>query len=586
LARSRPTRHAFVVKSTVDVLNKIEVVVYVVLAVVAVARWQTRRGQARAWMAATFAVLATVIVVAQLLPSTGHSAGLETSRKILIAALVLFPYLLYRFTATFHQIPKWVEWSGGALTLAAVIGVFFFRHLPVNGEARPAGFTIYVAIVVAQWVFLMGVVSIQLWRGGRDQPRISRNRMRTLSLAAFGMGLAIALSGATPTRANPGVAEVVTSLIVLAVGPLFLLGFAPPQIVLAAWRRADESELRQATSGLIAASTESEIGETLLPHVARIMGAQSATMTDSRGDVIAVFGQQEATPSPQRVTIPLERGWLSVQANPYTPYFGREAQELMAALADYTDIALRRARLAEGERRLADDLRQANETMRDFVAVASHDLRTPVAIIKGFSNTMVGQWDRLTDDDKLDYLGTIGRQSDHLSRLVDDLLTMSRLDADAVRPDVRSVRVDEVVRETLRDLGIESKVEASVPEHLCVSADREHLLRIIRNYVENAFKYGLPPVRVTAQEAGRNVEIRVIDHGPGVPHDFRDRLFQRFSRAGRGRGSRDTGSTGLGLSIVKGLATAGGGEAWFESVEPTGACFAVRLPKTTSSGVR
>jgi signal transduction histidine kinase len=199
---------------------------------------------------------------------------------------------------------------------------------------------------------------------------------------------------------------------------------------------------------------------------------------------------------------------------------------------------------------------------------------------------MVGQWERLTDEDKLDYLATIGRQSDHLSRLVDDLLTMSRLDADAVRPDVRSVRVDDVVRETLRDLGIESRVEASVPEDLCVNADREHLVRIIRNYVENAFKYGLPPVRVTAQEAGRNVEIRVIDHGPGVPHDFRDRLFQRFSRAGRGRGSRDTGSTGLGLSIVKGLATAGGGEAWFESVEPTGACFAVRLPKTTSSGVR
>jgi signal transduction histidine kinase len=282
------------------------------------------------------------------------------------------------------------------------------------------------------------------------------------------------------------------------------------------------------------------------------------------------------------VTIPLEQGWLSVESNPYTPYFGREANELLAALADFTDVALRRARLAEGERRLADDLLQANEAMREFVAVASHDLRTPVAIIKGFTATMAVEWDRLGDAEKLEYLATISRQGDHLGRLVDDLLTMSKLDAEAVKPDLRSVRVGDVVLETLRDLGIEHNVEARVPDNLCVDADREHLLRIIRNYVENAVKHGRPPVSVVAYDAGPSVEIRVIDHGPGVPHDFRERLFQRFARASRGKG-REVSGTGLGLSIVRGLAAAGGGDAWFESVEPTGACFAVRLPKTVTS---
>src|SRR5205085_2038775 len=163
-----------------------------------------------------------------------------------------------------------------------------------------------------------------------------------------------------------------------------------------------------------------EIAATLLPHVARVMGVGAAEMTDMDGRVVASYGAPIDQVGEARVTIPLEDGWLTVQANPYTPYFGREAQELMAALADFTDVAL---------------------------------------------------------------------------------LTMSKLDANAVQPDVRAVTVDEVVRETLRDLGYERDVQADVPSDLHVAADREHLLRIIRNYVENAFKYGLPPVIVTAQDA-------------------------------------------------------------------------------------
>ena len=122
-----------------------------------------------------------------------------------------------------------------------------------------------------------------------------------------------------------------------------------------------------------------------------------------------------------------------------------------------------------------------------------------------------------------------------------------------------------------------SEVRVQVADDVRVEADRRHVERIVMNFINNALKYGGPPIEVCAQMNAEWVEIRVRDHGDGVPSELVPRLFGRFARAKTVSASKKPGA-GLGLSIVRGLALANGGEVWYEPNEPRGSCFGVRLP--------
>ncbi|MDQ1402291.1 MAG: hypothetical protein QOG03_607 [Actinomycetota bacterium] len=220
----------------------------------------------------------------------------------------------------------------------------------------------------------------------------------------------------------------------------------------------------------------------------------------------------------------------------------------------------------------------ANQAMREFVAVASHELRTPTSVIHGFAATMEHRWEQLADDDKREYLGAIWRAGDRLARLVEDLLTVSRIDAGA--DELAPVRLDvaALVRSVLDDFGEQAAaVAVDVEDGLAVMANSEHARRIIGNYLENALRYGGPPVTIEARGDGPLARITVIDEGEGVPADFEPRLFERFARA-ENEATRATTGTGLGLSIVRSLAQATGGDAWYERV---GGCtrFEATLPR-------
>jgi signal transduction histidine kinase len=210
--------------------------------------------------------------------------------------------------------------------------------------------------------------------------------------------------------------------------------------------------------------------------------------------------------------------------------------------------------------------------------MASHELRTPLTSILGFSSTLRDYWDATPDAEKLEYLDVIDRQARRLSRLVNDLLAMSRIESGKL--DVREARVDvgELARAAVAGLGeAAAGVEVVGPEHLDASADPDHVEQIVVNFVGNALKYGDPPVTVEVVAAGDNVEVRVCDAGEGIPPEFEPQLFEKFAQASTGS-TRGASGTGLGLSIVRGLARANGGEAWFEPNQPRGAVFGVRLP--------
>jgi signal transduction histidine kinase len=252
--------------------------------------------------------------------------------------------------------------------------------------------------------------------------------------------------------------------------------------------------------------------------------------------------------------------------------------ELTARLAELHDV---NAELDIEGMRVEEanaELLVVNGEIRGFTAAAAHDLRSPLASIVGFSAILTQSWDSISEQDRRKFVATIDRQSRNLSSLVDDLFTLSSLEGGGLTTSPELVGLGEAIARCL-ELGGEDTpgVTVSCPPDLIVRVDPQHLARILDNYVQNASKYGEPPVRIEATRAGDMVEVRVLDHGQGVPPEFVPGLFGKFTRAHTPATRAQKGS-GLGLSIVRGLAEANGGQARYEPGVPDGSCFIVQLP--------
>jgi two-component system phosphate regulon sensor histidine kinase PhoR len=230
------------------------------------------------------------------------------------------------------------------------------------------------------------------------------------------------------------------------------------------------------------------------------------------------------------------------------------------------------------------DLRRLETLRRDFVANVSHELRTPIAAIRAAAETLEGG---AVDDTVAarDFVGMISRHAERLHELVEDLLELSRIEAQKL--DLKPTLID--ATELLDHMvglyalsasrhGIDLSAERC-PRTLAVTADRRALEQILSNLIDNAIKYASAGASVTLSAAQRegDVVIAVADTGPGIAAKHLPRLFERFYRVDRGR-SRDVGGTGLGLSIVKHLTEALGGHVMVESLPGVGSTFTVHLP--------
>lgn len=230
-------------------------------------------------------------------------------------------------------------------------------------------------------------------------------------------------------------------------------------------------------------------------------------------------------------------------------------------------------------------LKKLESLRRDFVANVSHELKTPLAAIKGYVETMQDD-PQMPTPTRVRFLDRIARQTERLTTLVGDLLTLSRLDDEGSQErDLRPVDLGACVRETVRDLAsLAEKRQVRVVCHapdagLWVQADREALRQVVGNLVDNAIKYTGEGGDVRAQltiDDGRAL-LEVVDTGIGLSPEDQERVFERFYRVDRAR-SREVGGTGLGLSIVKNTVKSLGGEVGVRSRLGSGSTFWVTLP--------
>ncbi|TMA46183.1 MAG: two-component sensor histidine kinase [Deltaproteobacteria bacterium] len=226
--------------------------------------------------------------------------------------------------------------------------------------------------------------------------------------------------------------------------------------------------------------------------------------------------------------------------------------------------------------------RRADRVRRDFIANASHELRTPVTAIRAAAETLLDGGLELPDQAR-EFVRMISRHAARLSRLTDDLLDLSRLETGDWKPQTGPVQLaplSDAVLELFRDAAGEKEIvlSADVPERLRANADRRALEQILVNLLDNAVKFTPKGGHVTllGDGLGPAVMLSVVDTGPGIEPEHQPRIFERFYRADAGR-SRELGGTGLGLAIVKHLAHAMGGEVGLES-SANGSRFWLRLP--------
>ncbi|MFJ2930501.1 ATP-binding protein [Streptomyces massasporeus] len=353
---------------------------------------------------------------------------------------------------------------------------------------------------------------------------------------------------------------------IVAIVIFVAVGVAVASVVDLAARRTHQAARLRAESEILAFLAGNVLrGETgledLLERVRETFGMESAALLERAGDVEPWTcagrvgrGRPVERPDQADVDIPVGDHMALALTGRVLP---AEDRRVLAAFAAQAAVVLDRRRLQEEADR-ARTLAEGNRIRTALLAAVSHDLRTPLAGIKAAVTSLRSEDVEWSEEDRAELLEGIEEGADRLDHLVGNLLDMSRLQTGTVTPLIREIDLDEVVPMALGGVP-EGSAGLDVPETLpMVAVDPGLLERAVANLVENAVKYSPPgaPVLVAASALGDRVEVRVVDRGPGVPDEAKERIFEPFQRHGdapRGAG------VGLGLAVARGFAEAMGG---------------------------
>jgi two-component system sensor histidine kinase MtrB len=240
--------------------------------------------------------------------------------------------------------------------------------------------------------------------------------------------------------------------------------------------------------------------------------------------------------------------------------------ELLELVGARVAMAIERARLHE-------EILQLDQLRANFVAIASHELRTPAASVYGVLTTLASRGDELSPELRDELVRTGVEQGERLRRLLEELLDLSRLDSRAIsvaaKPLVVRAALEQIAKEVVP---ADMALRLDVPEDLAAVVDRLVLDRVVSNLLTNAARYGEPPLLIAAELRDRHLRVAVTDQGRGVPEELQARLFERFTRGD------DASGSGLGLAIARSYARAHGGDIVYDPSGP-GARFELILPQ-------
>lgn len=573
-----------------------ELVIFGALALVSMRRWRAERDMAALWWTATVGVLAVVVLASFLISPSSESDAASWGRKVLVVVLLAFPYCLFRYGNEFVAATARVRRIGEAMTVGVMVWTLLLPKLGGEDSPRTTALVVFTFAVLIQWTFLSSFVTVRMWRAGRDQARVARNRMR---LMAAGSGLinAILIVAAFAPADSDSAFALVNGFLAIFCALLFFAGFEPPRALRVLWRSHDLEKVREAELGLMTAADPEEIAHVLLPHVTKLFGAHGSVLVGRDGQIIdshglshvesraaaavAVQGGDKPIIQTGMMSVRLRNGWLAVRGGQLSPFFGRDEIELLSGLGVFADLALERSVLFLMEREARSAAERANAELETFVYSVSHDLKSPLVSLLGFLDYLKSEVDGTLSTDGQFFLERISAASMYMQALIQDLLELSRIGRVQVEP--ADVDLTGVVEETAAELvGAFPEARVVVDRLPVVSMNPLRARQLFTNLIANAVHHaGRSDVLVTVgavQGPDGDMIVSVSDNGKGIPAGYREKVFGVFERLERrdSNSSNNTG-TGIGLAVCRKIVEQAGGQITLSDNAP-GARFSIRLP--------
>lgn len=564
-------------------------VAFSLLAIKTAASWLRERDRRHGYLALALGSLALLILIAP---------ELAASQLATDAGLILFllsGYGLVRFRDSFMSLGRLVRWGiTGAIILAALLGVF--SQLPSNPESPHSPLqAVALVTILAVWAFCIVEPVASFWWAARRRPSVEKARLRAISFGYAGLLLVIAV-GTVGGALSPALTLVV-DLAALAIVPVLYFAFFPPAWVRRIWRQPEEEQLRHALHDLLMYSPDRiTLATRALIWAERLVGGDAAFLVDSDASVLAargitrgeavelventqVQGSEDRKPRRQEasVIVPLDLqrgpGALVIQGH-LTPLFGDEELEVLRTYATSISAGLDRVTLNS---RIA----ALERAKSDFLNIASHELRGPMTVIKGYLTMLeAGALGDLTPKVQ-SVLPLLISKSDEVNWMIEQMIEASRLEEGRLALKMRRQDIVELTEGAIDGVrmllsGHELWVDKPrTPIDADVDPDRFQI--VIRNLLSNASKYSSAgtDIRVEIRRNGTKAAVSVMDHGVGISPEDQAHLFSRFVRI---ETPDHVKGTGLGLWLSREIARMHGGDLSVESEVGHGSTFTFTVP--------
>ena len=575
-------------------------VAFVLLSVATVADWLTHRERRRAYLALAFGSITLLVLLAPSLSQPGSYGRLLTGAGIL---LFLFSgWALLMFRDSFIPLGRGTKrFVAAVIVLVAALAVVV--QLPTDTGLPHAPLqTFALSALLTTWGICVGEPIVTFWLASRGRPAVEGARLRALSLGYAGLVAVIMFGTLGGSFVRNQAVEVTLDLVALAIVPMLFFSFYPPTWLRRMWSQPEEEELRQGLHSLLTFSPDRLTqARKALEWATRLVGGAGAVIIDSDATILAsqalsvdealeiaaaakASSEAGVVRSPRHgkttLVIPLDFqkgvGAMVIVAGPFTPLFGDDEVTRLRQYASSITAGLDRVALT-------DRLNDLEKAKTEFMNIASHELRGPMTVIKGYLTMLEGGSLGVLAPKAMSVMPLLIAKADEVNAMIEQMLEAARLEEGHL--DLRKetgdiVELTELAIDSMRPMLADRQLDVDMPATpVLADVDTERFQIVVRNLISNAMKYSPEEalIKVVVNRNGETARVIVIDRGVGIAPEDQTKLFTRFGRIEH-ESTMHVAGTGLGLWLSREIARMHDGDITFESVEGSGSTFTFVVP--------
>ena len=557
--------------------------------------WAQEPDRRHLYLALGLLALALDIIVSPALYTSGVVGQGATDAGVILFLLSGYGLLMFRDSF----VPMNIRLRNGVLAFMVLVGATAIAvRLPGNPEAAHSLIqTVALVAIIGVWAYCIFDPIVTFWLAASGRPAVEMARLRAISLGYAGV-LAVFVVG-TVAGALSEPATLVIDVVTLAIVPTLYVAFFPPVWLRRIWRQPEEEQFRNALHDLLLYSPDRvTLADKALGWAGRLVGGESAFIVDVDGAVLASQGMttddarklasrgkflaNQDGRAPRRVgasiVVPLDlqqgRGAMIIRSDRLTPIFGDEELSRLSQYATSLSAGLNRVTLSS-------KIAALERAKTDFLNIASHELRGPMTVIKGYLTMLEGGALGEMGDRAKSVLPLLISKSDEVNWMVEQMIEASRLEEGRLalkrqRADI--VELTDSAVDGVRMLMAGHEVRVESPAHpVDAEVDPDRFQIVVRNLLSNAAKYSPAGAEIDVKVVsdGDNVMVSVKDEGVGIAHKDQKSLFTRF---GRIDSAVSVQGTGLGLWLSREIARMHDGDLTVDSEEGVGSTFTFTVP--------